>query len=208
MPTYKNARECLSAIVTRYQMLDSYIDEGFVRPVGSTGPNNCWFETQFSRPGLFRFQFITPHPYPPLRHQLTKTVIGSDGTTPYFATQYPDSAPKTEIDESLELAVAGATGISKGAAHTIGSLLLECVGGFSLLMLKRPRFRRSREFEGEHCGRITGIHPRGGRVTVWFGTNDLLLRKIVRQTFKREEIRRNIRINQPLNQAVFHVPNM
>ncbi len=207
MPTYKNARECLSAIATRYQMLDSYIDEGFVRPFGSTGPNNCWFETQFSRPSLFRFQFTTPHPYPPLRHLVTKTVIGSDGTTPYSSTEHPGSAPKIEIEESLELAVAGATGISKGTAHTIGNLLLECVGGFSLSMLKRPRFRRSREFAGEHCGRITGIHPRGGRVTVWFSTHDLLLRKIVRHPFKREEVRKNIRIGQPPDQAAFRVPN-
>lgn len=206
MPTYKNARACLSAIATRYQVLDSYSDEGYVHPYGSTGPDDCWFETQFSRPGLFRFQFATPHPYPPLRHRVTRTVIGSDGTTPYFSITYPGAAATTDVEPSLELAVAGATGISYGTAHTIGKLLLEGVGGFSLSMLIRPRFRRSREFAGEHCGRITGMHPRGGRVTVWFGTTDLLIRKIVQHTFKREEVRTNIRIDQPLDLAVFRVP--
>lgn len=65
-----------------------------------------------------------------------------------------------DIERDLGLAVAGAIGISKGSAHTFSNLLLECVGGFSLAMLNRPRFRRSRVFQGEHCSRITGIHPR------------------------------------------------
>jgi hypothetical protein len=206
MPTYQNARKCLSAIAARYRLLESYVDEGFVRPYGSSGPKNCWFDTQFSRPGCFRFQFSTPHPYPPLRHLVTRTVIGSDGTTPYFSTEYPGAVPKTDIEASLALAVAGATGISRGTAHTIGNLLLESVGGVSPLIMNRPRFRRSRVFEGEHCGRITGIHPRGGRITVWFGTSDLLLRKVVNHTFRREEVRKNIRIDQSPDQAAFRLP--
>lgn len=204
--TYNNARECLAAIATRYQALESYTDDGFVRPFGSSGPNRCWFKTQFRRPGLFRFQFATPHPYTPLRHIVTKTVIGSDGTTAFFSTQRHDSAPRTEIEDSLELAVAGATGISMGTAHTIGSLLLDCVGGFALPMLNRPRFRRSRQLDGQHCGRITAIHPRGGRVTVWFGTSDLLLRKLVWHRTNREEVRKNICIDQTPDQAEFLVP--
>nr|WP_143028984.1 hypothetical protein [Massilia sp. PDC64] len=206
MPTYNNARECIAAIAARYRMLDSYADEGYVRREGSTRPDECWFETQFSRPGLFRFQFSRPHPYPPLRHLVTKVVIGSDGTTAYFRVEHDGSVRRNDIEENLGLAVAGATGISKGTAHTIGNLLLECVGGFSLSMLNRPRFRRSREFHGDYCGRITGIHPGGGRVTLWFGASDLLLRKIVRHRTRSEEVRKNIRTDQSIDQAVFHMP--
>lgn len=202
-----NARESLSAIVKRYRTLDSYVDDGFVRPLGSNGTNTCFFKTHFIRPGLFRFQFTRPHPYPPLRHRLTETIIGSDGVTPYFCIKYPDSALKTDIEESLELAVAGATGISQGTAHTIGNLLLECVGGFSLSMLEHPRFRLSREFAGEHCSRITGMHPVGGRVTLWFGASDLLLRKIVWYRSQCEEIRQNIRIDQTPDRAIFGMPH-
>jgi hypothetical protein len=207
MPTYNNARECIAAIIARYRVLDSYADEGYVRPSGSTGPNECWFDTQFSRPSLFRFQFSRPHPYPPLRHLVTKVVVGSDGTTAYSRIEHDGLVRKNDIEQNLGLAVVGATGISRGAAHTIGNLLLECVGGFSLSMLNRPRFRRSRGFLGEHCGRITGIHPRGGRITVWFGTSDLLVRKIVRHRTKNEEVRENIRIGQSMDQAVFRVPH-
>lgn len=207
MQIYKNARECIGAIAARYRMLDSYTDEGYVRTSGPTRPHKVWFETQFSRPSLFRFQFSRPHPYPPLRHLVTKVVIGSDGTTAYFCMERDGSVRRTDVERDLGLAVAGATGISSGAAHTIGNLLLECVGGFSLSMLNRPRFRRSRVFRGEHCSRITGIHPRGGRFTLWFGTSDLLLRKIVSHRIKSEEVRQNIRINQSIDQAVYGVPH-
>jgi hypothetical protein len=207
MPTYNNARECIAAMAARYRMLDSYANEGYVRPSGSTRPHDCWFDTQFSRPSRFRFQFSRPHPYPPLRHLVTKVVIGSDGTTAYFCMERDGSVRRNDIERDLSLAVAGATGISRGAAHTIGNLLLECVGGFSLLMLNRPRFRRSRVFQGEHCSRITGIHPwGGGRITLWFGTSDLLLRKIVSHRPKSEEVRQNIRIDQSIDQAVFGMP--
>ena len=206
MPTYNNARECLAAIASRYATLKSYADEGFVRRAGSAGPNSCWFETQFSRPSSFRFQFARPHPYPPLRHIVTKTVIGSDGITSYFCTKYPNTDPTTEIEESLAMAIAGATGISQGTAHTIGSLLVDSVGGFSLSTLKRPRFRRSREFDGQHCCRISGRHPRGGRVTIWFGSTDLLLRKVVRHWAKREEVRNNIQTQLTFDNDRFDVP--
>jgi hypothetical protein len=206
MPIYNNARECIAAIIARYRMLDSYVDEGYTRPSGSSGPDKCWFETQYARPDLFRFCFSRPHPYPPLRHLVTHVVIGSDGTTPYFRVERNGTVLINNVEESLGLAVAGATGISNGTAHTIGSLLFDSVGGFSLSMLGRPRFRRSREFGGEHCGRITGIHPRGGRVTVWFGTSDLLVRKIVRHRIRSEEIRKNICVDQPIDQVVFRVP--
>lgn len=208
MPTYKNARECITAISSRYRMLDSYADEGYTRPSGSTQPHDCWFKTQFSRPDQFRFQFSRPHPYPPLRHLVTQIVIGSDGTTAYFHKERDGTACRNDIERDLGLAVAGATGISRGAAHTIGNLLLECVGGFSLAMLNKPRFRRSRIFQDVYCSRITGIHPwGGGRITLWFSTSDLLLRKIVSHRTKSEEIRQNIRIDQLIDQAVFAVPH-
>lgn len=208
MTTHLSARECLAAITVRYKALESYADEGFVRPMGLLGLKSCWFETQFVRPGMFRFRFSTPHPYRPLRHIVTTTVIGSDGLTPYFFLEHPRSAPTLRIEKNLGMAVAAATGISQGTARTIGSLLLEDVGGFALQQLKRPRFRQARQFEGEWCGRISGIHPRGGRITIWFGMHDLLVRKYVRHEFKQEEVRTKIRVDMELENALFKVPQV
>jgi hypothetical protein len=47
-----------------------------------------------------------------------------------------------ELEESLKLAVAGATGISGGSAHTIARLLLPEIGGFSLSKLADVNLER------------------------------------------------------------------
>ena len=207
MPLFRNAHECLAAISEQYRSLTSYADDGFVRAFGSRGPKTCWFQTLFKQPQQFRFEFSTPHPYPPLRHIVTTSVVGTSGTAAYFASRHPRTGRSIEPVETLELAVAGATGISHGAAHTIGSLLFNSVRGFSLQMLKRPRFRAYREFGGTLCSVITGQHPRGGRITVWFGRDDLLLRKVVRHWAKSEEVRLNIRPNAEVSDSAFGAPS-
>lgn len=208
MTSYRNAQECLAAIASHYKSLENYSDVGVVREMGLSGEISCWFDTQYIRPNQFRFQFTTPHPYKPLRHIVHKAIIGSDGCTPYFYKDYPHVGSNLEIEESLALAVAGATGISKGTAKSIADLLLESIGGFSLTMLKRTRFRKNRSFEGQICSRISGLHPhpRGGRFTIWFGTHDLLIRKIIKHKFKHEEIRTNIRTNIHLEKELFDLP--
>lgn len=206
MPTYRSARDCLSSVAARYRSLRSYSDAGVVRPVGAFPPFSCWFETQFARPQQFRFQFIRPHPYRRLRHVLTKYIAGSDGSVAYFYTEQRGSKPITESEESLEMAVASATGISQGAAHTVSELLLECVGGFPLIALDRLRFCRTRSFDGVPCYRISGRHPRGGRVVIWVGIPDLLIRKVVKHRFRQEEVRFNIRVDEPIAAEVFRVP--
>lgn len=206
MATYRNAREFLDALTAHYRALSSYSDVGVVRPIWKPDPLSCWFETQYESPGRFRFQFIRPHPYRKLRHLLTKYIAGSDGSAAYFVTEEGGRLPTVEEQESLEMAVAGATGISQGTAHTIGGLLLECVGGFSFSMLQRPRFRSSRHFDGVACYRVSGVFPPIGRFTLWVGAQDFLLRKVVNHRHRKEEVRFNISANQPINFEVFCVP--
>ena len=74
-------------------------------------------------------------------------------------------------------------------------------------MLRRIRFRRSRVFDGVMCTRISGLHPRGGRYTAWFGVDDLVLRKLVRHHVKCEEVRFDIHINAEIPDARFYVPS-
>ena len=208
MPTYRSAREFIAAVAAKYRALTTYADVGVVRPIGAYEPLSCWFETQFARPQQqFRFQFIRPHPYRRLRHRLTKYIAGSDGSVSYFYMEERGSRPTVESEESLEMAVAGATGISQGTAHTIGELLLECVGGFSYSMLNRLRFRSHRTFDGVLCHRVAGRHPRGGRVVIWVGASDLLVRKVVKHRFGHEEVRFDIRADVPVASEVFRVPS-
>jgi hypothetical protein len=208
MPTYRNAHQFLEAVFAYYKSLQSYSDVGVVRQTWAPEPLTCWFESDFEAPGRFRFQFIRPHPSRRLYARLTKYIIGSDGKQAYFYTEERGSEPVVELEESLKMAVAGATGISRGSAYTIGHLLLECVDGFSLLMLSHLRFRRSAEFDGVLCHRVSGLHGSWGRVTLWIGANDMLLRRSVHHRSRSEEVRFNIRVDTPLPEGRLNIPSV
>ena len=207
MSLFRSAREALAAVLKRYRGLHSYADEGFVRALGAGAEKTCWFETIFKQPEQFRFEFARPHPYPPLRHIVTTSVIGTNELGAYFASHRTRTGQSIEAVASLELAVAMATGVSCGAANTIGSLLLASVGGLWLQELRRPRFRANRLFEGRPCSVISALHPMGGRITFWFGREDLLLRRVVSHRERSEEVRLSIRANTEIADATFRAPS-
>ena len=199
MPTYRNAREFLEAVVHRYRGLDSYSDVGKSHRPNCRRDRLCVFQTDFRAPSDFRFEFETRHPYRKLKHLRVRTVVGSFEGRPYYYDQSYSDEPSLEHPESLDLAVAGATGVSSGTAHTIATLLFSEASGFTLLDLKRLRFRKDRVVDAVYCKAISGLHPRGGRVTVWFGQHDMLLRRQVRVMFRTEELRTSIQVGH-------HVP--
>lgn len=205
MPTFRSAKECLDAIVARYRSLQSYADEGVVRLVAADADDICRFETRFVQPDKFRFRFEKPHPYPPLRHIIITTTIGTDGKTSYIKVVPPSGEPRLDIVEDIGMAVACATGISRGSAYTIGHLLFDTAAATAFSGWLRPRFRRSRSIDGVLCQRISGIHPQLGPYTLWFGAEDLLLRKLVHHRTRTEEVRRSITSNVAIGEEVFAV---
>ena len=206
MPLFANARTFLEAVYTRYRALDSYSDSGLSRSRGTRHPRLCAFETKFQRPHFLRFAFESPHPYRKRRHLVSRCIVSHDGTYAYLYASHYSSSSTLEQQESLDMALAGATGISSGTAHTIGALLFSDVSGFNMLHLKRPRFRRSRVVEGVPCTCVSGLHPRGGRFTAWFGTEDLLLRRLYRSRFNSEELRFSPQANPSIPREAFHAP--
>lgn len=189
MPLHPNARAYLEAVHVHHRSLPTYSDTGVSRSLSPGRPGVCRFETHFLSPGLFRLAFERSHPHPPLKHKVSRSVVGHDGDSAYLHTQH-DGRPATIIRPvSLDMAVAMATGISSGTAHTIGALLFAEVSGLGLLDLRRIRFRRHRILAGVRCVCVSGIHPRGGRVTAWFGADDMLLRRLMDSRFGTEELR-------------------
>ena len=206
MPTYRNAREFVEAVIRRYRELGSYSDIGKSYRPNCRRERLCTFQTDFRAPTNFRFEFATPHPYRRLRHHVARAVVGICQGRPYLFDQSYSGEKSIEVPESLDLALAGATGISSGTAHTIGALIFPEVHGHTLLDLKRLRFRRNRSIDGVLCTAVSGLHPRGGRVTAWFGDSDLLLRRLVRSRFGTEELRTNVRANHELLEELFLPP--
>src|SRR5580765_7716705 len=80
MPLFRNARACLEATAARYAALSSYSDVGVAEDISKLRRPSCWFNTQFESPTLYRFQFVTAHPFWPL-HQRRRTASRSGTAT-------------------------------------------------------------------------------------------------------------------------------
>lgn len=192
-----------------YASLRSYSDTGVVLNHMTEGepPNQTAFRSAFVRPHLFRFAWVTHHPYPPLRHITHSSVIWSNNTGAYAWSDRSgkDAAPQKKA--SIALAVAGATGVSLGAAHTIASLLLPDadVGAPMLEKVTSLELAGVEPFEGAICYRLVGQHAVFGSYEVLIGKEDYLLRKATRRVrgALHEEIRRDIRINAEIAEQDF-----
>ncbi|GAB2845910.1 hypothetical protein GCM10027277_12640 [Pseudoduganella ginsengisoli] len=206
------AAETPQQIVTQmheaYASLRSYSDTGVVlthMPENET-PDETVFRSVFVRPDLFRFEWTTHHPYPPLRHIKNNSVIWSNANGAFFWSDRSGRGEKLEQRPSLDLAVAGATGVSHGSAHTIASLLLPQMMGRTLdADIQWSGEAVLENFEGAACYHLTGQHARKGRYEMWIAKDDMLVRKIAiaMMGIPVEEIRRDIQVNVAIPERTF-----
>lgn len=198
-------REILRKMAQKYADCSSYQDTGVVETVyhkeGGERVDKMPFKLYFKRPDLFRFEWTDYFPWKDGRAR----IVWSSGKET-FTYWEPD---RYEKEDSLGLGVAGATGVSRGAAHTIPRLLTGAVGGFALTNLTDLSLVGEERFEDVLCYHVNGKHPSGKIFELWIGKEDFLVRKVKTKsnfpTFYaiQEEIHRNIQINQPVANDVF-----
>ena len=203
-----DAQDILRAMVERYAALGSYSDTGEVtRRIAATGTvHRITFSTLYQRPSLFRFTFFKPHPYPPLGHLVTEHTVGHDGTVGYCVAKRPGGRVARKSPISLEAAIARATGISSGSAHTIGRLLLPEVQGSGLLDLVDARQGDDVIIDGKSCYSVTARTPKGdGPEELWIEKDSYLLRRCITRFEQSEsvEVRENISIDSPQPSSLF-----
>jgi hypothetical protein len=201
------AKQLLAEVVKAYASMDSYSDVGSVTEQVHPGDPalRTEFSTLYKRPNLFRFEFSRPHPYPPLRHIVTRHIVGCDGFGAYSLQRGHESEPTLQTRDDLAHAVAGATGVSSGSAHNIGRLLLHEVAGMSILDLINPQFGAEMEIAGARCYSISARLPKGGERELCIERGTLLVRRVRTNHGKvpAEEVREAIRVNPPLDDASF-----
>jgi len=190
----------IRALVERYAAISTYRDRGVVRQALGEGkaPIETRFETRFQRPGIFRFAFSSPHPYPPLAHIITQHCFGADRIGAYAWTKEHDGAAQVQPEEDLSMAIAGATGISGGSAHTIAALLMPDIGGFTLDRVLGSKVLGHEAVDGAECVVIAAPHPIGGKLSLWVHEATMTLRKLVTDLGRfppGEEIHRDIEID-------------
>lgn len=203
---HASARQFLQTVLQRYAGLSEYADRGQVQIWLGREPYAIDFRTARNAAGDFRFDFDCPHPYPPLRHHISHHSLGWVADDAFLTLGYPTAEqPLSRRFHDRSYAVAAATGISQGAAHTIAGLLFPETGGLSLLSLQRLRFRGLKVVGGIACYRITG-HGQGTRVSLLIGMQDFLLREYTEHRWCRTERRQPCALSEVAGPQTFTPP--
>lgn len=194
--------EIVKRMAARYASAKSYQDTGVIqessgrdKPVISEINS---FKTFYTRPDNFRFEWED-------RAGTLKGdryIVWSDGKEVHSYSHLMG----LEKEEDLGMAIAGATGISRGSAHTVSVLLMPESSGFRLSEMDRIELLREERFEDIDCYVVKGFHPFGFAIEMWIGKHDLLLRKILDHnkdgTFD-IEIRREVILDGDIPATVF-----
>jgi hypothetical protein len=188
-----------------YRDVTSYQDSGavFTRLRHDEEPSELRFQTWFARPLNFRFDWRDHHPYPPLRHIVTNYSIRATGE---IASAWQDD-PHHEEANSLSMAIAGATGISQGAAYEIPNLLMpEIVAGHGFERLGGLAYEGAEQREGVLCHVVSGHDRHQGATRLWIGVDDWFVRTMWNSfpnDLTSEQIHRDIVVNGLIPPNVF-----
>jgi len=202
---------------------------GFVQRQENEKPNETRFRSWFRRPEDLRFEWISHHPYPPLRHIESFHVIWAGATGAFKRMSY-DPATRVCVG-GLRLAVAAATGVSSGTAYHFASFFVSGLGiappleqlpiagikevdveGTACWQIATRPVGRSPDFKASQEKTLTEMGWKGEAiakflvdreriVTLSIGKEDLLVRRI--QEGESIETRRNIQVNVPLPDDLF-----
>ncbi len=172
-PERPTASEILMKMGAAYAECETYSDTGTVTTTltSSDGIHKSVkpFATSFVRNGSFRFQF-SESGIPGSLY-----VVWTDGKS---VLTWWDLNQEKESENSLGLALAGATGVSGGSAHTIPALLIPAeVGGRPLTDIRNPTRGADATIDDTHCFVIIGSyadHP----ITLWIEKQTYLIRRI------------------------------
>jgi hypothetical protein len=183
------AEDILAAAEATYARCRTYADTGRVQTVfrDHNGQTNFVtttpFETAFVRPDRFRFEFSI---HSPNSAQFRRHIIVMNG--PEVLTGW-DIRRGVERPESLRMAIAGATGVSGGAAHTVPAMLMaERVRGRHQAARAELTRLEDGELDGSACYRIrrqvltppglAGADRGHAPDVLWVDRPSLLLRRI------------------------------
>ena len=170
------AKEILKRVATTYAFCRSYQDSGVVETT-FIQPDRNWrerkpFSTAFVRPNRFRFEF--------------RSKIGNGGGEDRYLVwregssvrTWWDLKPGVETPMSLDLALAGATGVSDKSAHTVPALLLpEEIGGRRITDLLEPARIEDGLVGATACYRVVG-NLMTQATTLWIDKASFLIRQI------------------------------
>ncbi len=212
--TPESGAALVEELAARYGGMQTYRDDGIIRSWLSPedDPIEMPFETVYERPNRFRFAFDSPHPYPPLKHIITRYVVGSDGHRAFLYRQHAEDTPKLDVSQDLAMAVHAIVGVSCGASHIIARLLLPQIGGPALSDLQDLTVAGQVEIAGLLCHRVVGSHvgTHERKQQPWeivIERDSSRLRAVTRGVKYTVQEHRAIRVDEPIDARLFAIPS-
>jgi hypothetical protein len=178
----QTAAQPIQKMAATYASCRSYRDQGAVKTTSSSDNrvDEKPFWTEFIRPDYFRFEYRDR--LAPFFMKWDRNYVWLDHgeVWDWFAFN-----KGKEREKSLDLALAGATGVSGGSAHRVPRLLMpkDVTWGRSLADLLDPKIDCVESIDGHPCDRITGRYAPGVDVTVWIDLDSHLIRQVL-EVFK------------------------
>jgi len=174
------ATRIIAASRAAYAACRTYEDDGtyslVFRGRGQRGEKT--FHTAFAGPNAIRFAYVEEDgpPQPARFYELVADGAGVRAKVPWAA--------QPETQKSLEIGIAGFTGISGGLAVAILPLLPSGLRTLNALDVSEPRLTGQAEVDGAPCDVLGGIADTangrsGPRVQVWIARSDSLIRRVV-----------------------------
>lgn len=168
-----SASEIIDRMAAAYLKCNTYTDTGSVTTVFKSADGTRTVVKQFStalvRPGQFRFE------YSEVGESDSRYVVWQKGSD---VRTWWDVTKEAERPSSLGLALAGATGVSSGSAHTVPALLMpEEVGGRLFTDLQELQ-RGEDEALGTHkCFTIEALYV-DSPIKIWIDQDTFAIRRI------------------------------
>jgi len=174
-PQALKAQDVLDRMAKAYAGCKSYHDSGVVKTVFVQADGNRTvekpFTTAFVRPDRFRFEYKEKDGGGPER----RYIVWRKGKE---VQTWWDVKPGVEKPESLNLALAGPTGVSGESAHTVPALLLpKEVEGRRLTDMTEAKRIADAKLQKVDCFRIEGKFA-GRPTTLWIDQKKFLVRRI------------------------------
>jgi outer membrane lipoprotein-sorting protein len=173
-PDGLKAQGILDRMANVYAGCKSYRDTGVVKTVFFEANGNRTvekpFKTAFVRPDRFRFEYTEKR-----GGRVERYIVWRKGQQ---VQTWWDVKPGVEKPMSLDLALAGATGVSSSSAHRIPALLLpKEVSGKRLTDMTGAKRIEAPKLEKADCFRVEGKFA-DNPMTLWIDKKTFLVRRI------------------------------
>jgi hypothetical protein len=174
-----DAEQIIHRMQEAYRKFETYQDSGYVDGY----PGRVKFRTLFRRPQNFLFEWTYLD-----EPNKGRNIIWTEGPKTFAIHDYE---AETEELESLDLAIAGGTGVSVGTSHAISTLLMPelRVSRDSRTVPKRAPFsiKDSELVEGRECFILISADDPDDTLSIWICKTDLVITKWVEQQYQSPE---------------------